>query len=306
MVPSKPLAGNLYLESSISKSIVIFSYARADLLRECIQSVLLASGSEEWKKVLVWQEGHPEVYAVVEKFRSEFDLVVLIKPQYATALGNINQNRIIGSTICFDSLGSDYVLGIEEDSMIGFDALVFIDDMVKRYGNSSAFRGVNLGSLEKTALSELGDFSLVRFGLHGQGGVLTKETWEKIDLQKLLKNISAEGWDSRIEYVTKSGFMVTPNASRLLDRGWVGTHAPTDPDHPYFSKMRESWVGTNQFEIPRYRLRNIRHSWRKDAVLYRKRDSIPFLLRNTSVGHSIYKSWRHLHLPRLKYENGSN
>ena len=87
------------------------------------------------------------MYAVVEEYRSEFDLVVLTKPQHSTALGNINQNRIIGSAICFDSLGSDYVLGIEEDSMIGFDALVFIDETVKRFSHSSAFRGVNLGSL---------------------------------------------------------------------------------------------------------------------------------------------------------------
>lgn len=291
------------MEPLVSKSIVIFSYARADLLRDCIQSVLLARGNKEWKKVLVWQEGHPDVYAVVEEYKSEFDLVVLTKPQHSTSLGNINQNRIIGTAICFDSLGSDYVLGIEEDSMIGFDALVFIDEIVKRYAHSSAFRGVNLGSLEAVPPSELGEFSLVRFGLHGQGGVLTKKTWQKIDLKKLLRNISAEGWDSRIEYVTKSGFMVTPNASRLLDRGWIGTHAPTDSSHPYFTKMRDSWVGTQDFEIPNYKHKDMPHSWRRDAILFRRRDSISFLLRNTSVGHSIYRAWRRLRLPRLKFEN---
>jgi len=291
------------MQSAISKSVVIFSYARAELLRDCIQSVLLAKGNQDWRKVLIWQEGHADVYKVVEEYRSFFDLVVLTKPQHTTALGNINQNRIIGSTICFEAFGSDYVLGIEEDSMIGFDALVFIDEMVKKYGNYAAFRGVNLGSLERVSPTEIGDFSLVRFGLHGQGGVLTRRTWGKINLKRLLNNISAEGWDSRIEYVTKSGFMATPNASRLLDRGWVGTHAPTDSDHPYFSKMRESWVGTNQFEIPQFRFRNIRHTWRKDAILYSKKHSVAFLLRNTSIGHNLYKAWRHIHFPRLKFEN---
>ena len=291
------------MESLSNKSIVIFSYARADLLRDCIQSVLAAKDSKSWRKVLIWQEGHADVYKVVEEFRAFFDLVVFAKPQHSTPLGNINQNRIIGTALCFETLAADYVLGIEEDSMIGFDSLVFIDEMVSKFNRNRAFRGVNLGSLEKVPPSAFGDYSLIRFGLHGQGGVLTRKTWKKIDTKKLLQNISAEGWDSRIEYVTKSGFMVTPNASRLLDRGWVGTHAPTDSDHPYFSKMRESWIGADSFETPEYRQYDIRHTWRKDAVIFKVRDSIPFLLRNTLIGYKLYKSWRFLKLPRLRYEN---
>lgn len=285
------------------KSIVIFSYARADLLRDCIQSVLNAKDSKSWKKVLIWQEEYNDVYQVVEEFRPFFDFVIITKPQQLTVLGNINQNRVVGTTLCFDILGSEYVLGIEEDSMIGFDSLIFIDEMVKKFHSVKAFRGVNLGSLEKIETTSIGDYSLIRFGLHGQAGVLTRDTWKKIKIKKLLQNISVEGWDSRIEFITKSGFMVTPNASRLLDRGWIGTHAPTDSEHPYFKSMEASWVGTNEYEIPVYRQRNVIHSWRVDAVPYRRRDSLAFLIRRSLIGYAFYKYWRFLKLPRLRFEN---
>lgn len=285
------------------RTVVIFSYSRADLLRDCIESVLGAAESELWKKVLIWQQGHEDVRKVVDEYKDNFDVFVVSKSQQKTTLGNINQNRVLGTSICFDSLNSDYVLGIEEDSMIGYDALVFIDQMYRRYRSVRAFRGINLGSLEELHLQALGDYSLIRFGLHGQAGVLTRSTWNKINMEKLLDNIDDEGWDSRIEYVTKSGFMVTPNASRLLDRGWVGTHAPTDSEHPYFAKMRLSWIGLDSFEIPKYRLRNVAHSWRKDSIVYRKSGSPFFTLRNTRLGLLAYLFWRKVGLPRIKFEN---
>ena len=283
----------------MNKSIVLFAYARADLIKDSIESVLVAEGSSNWKKVLIHQLEFDQVDQVIKEYEKHFDLVVRVKRQFEPALGNINFNRILGTSICFELFQSEIVLGIEEDSMIGHDALTFIDHVVDKHGLDRAFRGVNLGSLEAKTKENLNTYSLIRFGLHGQAGVITRRTWQKFSMEDLLQDISIEGWDSRFEFIMKNGFMVTPNASRLLDRGWEGTHAPNDPLHPYFEKQRLSWVGSDPFVCPPYKRADKKHSWRTDAVNYRRRDSVFYLLRSNNRGLLFYKLWKHLKLPKM-------
>jgi hypothetical protein len=266
-----------------NKTIVIFAHSRSQLLHDCISSVLNAKSSTEWRKVIVLQEGNMETSKVVKKFNKFFDLVVTIKPQYAEILANINSNRIVGTAIGFDGMNSDYVLGIEEDTMIGYDSLVFIDEMCNRYQNHSAFRGINLGSVEKISDEGSGSYSLIRFGLHGQAGVLTRKTWKRAKLEKIFRKITYEGWDSGIEFIAKSGFMVTPNASRSLDRGWSGTFAPKEPTHPHFTKMKESWVGLEPISKPLYSHVQVQHNWRRDSKAYKRTNSFLYFLRKIGV-----------------------
>ena len=276
------------------KTLVIFTYARAELLSDCIRSVLSADGNENWKKVLACHVGHSDVENVIKEFESEFDLVLRMKLQHKDNLANINLNRIMGTAICFDLLQSDLVLGIEEDTMIGYDALAFIDQMHEHYNLNPAFRGINLGSHESKTKENLHTYSLLRFGLNSQAGVLTSKTWKRFSVENLLKDVSNEGWDSKMEFRIKTGFMVTPNASRSLDRGWGGTHTPKDPQDPYFERQIHSWVGTNPFESHQFVLKNVKHSWRRDAVPYRKLDSIYFRLRNVRFVHCCYTYLREL------------
>ena len=41
----------------MNKSIVLFAYARADLIKDSIESILAAEGSTNWKKVQDKQQG---------------------------------------------------------------------------------------------------------------------------------------------------------------------------------------------------------------------------------------------------------
>jgi hypothetical protein len=183
--------------------------------------------------------------------------------------------------------------------MISCDALNFIDEMFTRYRKTRAFRGINLGSHQPLSIENQSTYSLLRFGLQGQGGVITRKTWSKLFNDKLFMDISKEGWDSKFEYFIKSGFMVTPNASRILDRGWGGTHAPADPMSPYFERMSKSWVGKIDSIPTKYRKENEIHLWRNDAIIYRKRDSMLFYLRLNPIFLYIFNKLRKLYLPRI-------
>ena len=268
---------------------MIFANSRAKLLVGSIESVCGAFGSADWKKVLVLQVGYQEVEEVVKKYESRFDLIIRIKKQHETTLGNINQNRIIGTSVCFDLLNSDVVLGIEEDTSIGYDSLYFINQMCELYSSNKSFRGVNLGSFETNSDENRYTYSLLRYGLQGQAGALTKRTWAKFALGELLKDINNIGWDSRIESYLKTGFMATPNSSRLLDQGWGGTHQPTDPNAPYFANQLGSWVGTKPLPIQKFARKNLVHSWRKDARNYRKYESFIYFSKNNKYFYNCIK-----------------
>ncbi len=273
----------------MKKSLVIFANSRAELLLNCIESVLNSYGNENWEKVLVLQIGYPDVEKVVSMHENQFDLVLRVKKYYEKTLGNINQNRILGTSICFDLLNSDIVLGIEEDTSIAYDALHFIEEMYEHYQFNKSFRGVNLGSFEPNTEVNRYSYSLLRFGLHGQAGALTKNTWKHFSLSHLLQDICNIGWDSRIESYLKTGFLVTPNSSRFLDQGWGGTHQPTDPDSPYFANQRNSWVGTNPIPIRKYQHKNISHTWRKDARVYKSKESFIYWAKHNKYLYSSFQ-----------------
>jgi hypothetical protein len=276
----------------LRRSVIIFAHSRAGLLNDCITSVLNAYESDVWKKVIVLQIGYPDVEEVVEKYKSNFDIVLRIKKHYEITLGNINLNRIIGTSICFDSLASDVVLGIEEDTMISYDSLYFITQMCQKFKTNKSFRGVNLGSFEPNTLENRYSYSVLRYGLHGQAGAITRKTWNHFKLSELLEDICTIGWDSKIESYLKTGFLPTPNASRLLDRGFGGTHQSSDPNSPYFANQRNSWVGSGPIPIQDFTKNYITHSWRKDARNYKKYESFVYRAKDNKFAYGIFKYLR--------------
>jgi hypothetical protein len=72
-----------------------------------------------------------------------------------------------------------------------------------------------------------------------------------------------------VEHYLKMGFMVTPNASRLKDIGWNGTHAPKDSNAIYYKELESSWVGNEKLGATGYTLQNVDHNWRNDIRIYK-------------------------------------
>lgn len=262
-------------------SVVFFAYSRPELLANSVKSFILATNSSSWKKVLVWQSGFEEMKHKVEDLRSTFDLIVETRGNQNTVLANINFNRVLGMRLAFDELKSDFVLGIEEDAVISTDSLVFIEQICKKYERARNFMGINLGSVEPRNEHDLKGYSRLRYGLQGQAGGLSKNAWKRCD--RLLHDYDNEkvGWDSRLEFYLKTGFMVTPNVSRMNDYGWInGTHSTADSDHIHFQLLRLSlFEGTLDSDLA-YEEIPIRHSWRKDVVSYSFLNALPAKLRS--------------------------
>ena len=264
------------------KIIVVFCHSRAKLLKMCLTSICKASGFSEWKLIVVHQKGYSDVEKVLKKFKNQINTLVSVEPCFDFALGNINYNRILGTKTAFEVFGADYVLGVEEDNLISEDALKFIEFSFKEYKKCASFRGVNLGSVEYGKSVTRGGYSLLRFGLHGSAGVLTKKTWISIKNKKLfefdLRNPNF-AWDAQIEFFLKTGFMVTPNLSRNLDLGHGGTFAPSSSTDPYFKSIKKSFSTGSRKSMIEYKKTQIMHRWRSDAVEFKKIHSILYFLR---------------------------
>jgi hypothetical protein len=273
--------------------IVVFCHSRAAMLEKCLDSINSANKRQQWKLVLVHQIGFNSVQNVVNKNLSKVDILVTVKPNFDFPLGNINYNRILGTSICFDQLGADYLLAIEEDNLISKDALSFISFAYEEYKDNKYFRGVNLGSIEfGNSISKEG-FSLLRSGLHGSAGVLTKQSWDTIKKKRLFRfdlSNKQKAWDSQIEFYLKTGFMVTPNRSRNLDLGAGGTFAPKSITDPYFKKITKSWYKSRSSARINYRRIQIKHSWRKDVIAFNRIHNIFYKLRTYTLVTKIIRS----------------
>lgn len=267
---------------------VFFAYNRPDLFKDSLLSFNLAQDSSQWQKIIVWQQGFDAMRKVIESSCKDFDTVIETRGDKPTALANINFNRILGMQVGFKIFKADFVLGIEEDSVISSDALVFVKFAYKKYKNYRKFMGVNLGSVESFDSNNLNGYTRLRYGLQGQAGGLTNKAWTKCS--KLLNNFDNNniGWDSRIEYLLKTGFMVTPNISRMNDLGWLnGTHAPKDPNHNHYTRLRENWAGSTVECDKLYREIPIFHSWRADVVNYKLSNQVTANIRKCMIARKI-------------------
>lgn len=260
--------------------ILVNAYARTSELDSCLRSVVNASKNFGTTRLLVHQLGVPESCKISEKYKEFFDIKYL-SPLGENALQRINHNRIVGLTELFDNRGMDAVLAIEDDIEIAHDAVNFCMNSLDLYKNNRNFRGINLGSrIEKPNNADsLREYSLIRYGLHGQAGVITQNTWVQINRWRLLDNLDS-GFDAKIEQFLKTGFMVTPNHSRYLDRGFdvYATHAEKNPLHRDFVLNKKSFVGDQYWPVPdKYILKQENHGvWRNDALEFNKSENIYF------------------------------
>jgi len=261
--------------------ILVISNSRHQIIPKCINSILNLKNVEKWQKIHIHQTGYEQATKEFYKFQKYFETNILIPPKYNTKLANINSNRILGYRIAFDLLGAENVIGIEEDTVIAKDALLFSDFVLNKYQDDKRFRGINFGSREINDSANPYSYSLLRFGIQGQASLLTRNSWSKLSMDKLMNFESGEGWDSPIEFLLKTGFMVTPNYSRILDYGWdSGTHAPRNKNNSYYLNMNRSFLKSQLPNQILYHHFQIEHKSRFDSIEYASRDNWIFDVRN--------------------------
>jgi hypothetical protein len=249
--------------------IAIPTFSRSHELELCLKHIIQANKNFGLPILVVHQIGNKKVTNVLKNYRGSIDYLIELDGAAYSPLQNINRNRLLSYEIGFNWLDLDWVLVVEDDVLIAKDSINFIDMVMNKYYRFPGFRGVNLGSRIPKNNSNKQTYSKLRFGINGQASAITQRTWNYYNQKKLMRNSSRYPFDGEFEPFLKSGFMVTPNASRLKDIGWNGTHAPKDPNDRYFKESEASWVGSENLGLDGYSLKNSPHNWRNDIKIYR-------------------------------------
>lgn len=260
--------GPITLMAVLKKAILIATYNKTDELQKVLDHLASCSTFSSYQVVIFYHSEVTKTVAFVTQLNLANLVLVPVDGSARSKLENINSNRIDGLDYCFYTLGVDYVVAIEDDVLCGYDTLVFCEKMIETYRDDEHFRGVNLGSKEVFNEANRFEYGLFRYGLFGQGGAVTKQTWMKIKRLNILNKLTDQGFDFLVEHYYKTGFVIMPRCSRYIDIGWNGTHAPKDPNHQYYQALKLSWVGASAFPIESYRSNCFPFRWRKDCIKY--------------------------------------
>lgn len=274
-------------------SVGIATFSRAEELDQCLESVVNARNGRDIPLIVLHQLGHESVDKVVNKWRSEIQIVLKVEALGKTPLENININGIILRDLAFRHLNSDWFLGVEEDVVIGGDSINFIESMMQQYWRYPGFRGVNLGSAISRNFAFKETYSRIRYGLQGQAGAIPKKVWQRFDTSNLISQSSKVGLDAMLERYLKTGFMCWPNLSRYVDRGWNGTHTPSDSSDAYYENLRESFVNVSPDQDLKYIEESIPNPWREDCFKY-KPLSTPFHFTRNILFHLFHSNLRRI------------
>jgi hypothetical protein len=268
------------VDTELRPVVLIITYMRPNLLLNLIESLEAAGELNMLDIVVIQQIGNEEVKKIVLNFKNKYKNVVVksIDGSGKNSTENISFNRIEGLRICFEELRADYVIALEDDVQVASDIFEFTKFVMKAHWNKTGFRGVNYGSHELYSDNSSRNYSRVRYGIHGPASAITAKTWTEIYTAKNIKRSKYIIFDGLFEYYLKTGFMVTPENSRYIDLGYGGTHTSATADNPYFSKLKSSFVGNSIPKNPSYSFNEIEHSWRSDALIYKKWENFKYEL----------------------------
>lgn len=259
-------------------ALLVLTHSRASLLSELFQSIKNLENPNNVPILVVQQSGFNDVTEEIKTNESLIKVSVKVVGDAKTIAENISQNRLAGYSLAFNALGVDWVLAVEDDVVLSRDALNFAQHICDRFSRNKNFRGVNLGSRLELSDAGINSFSKTRFGVLGQGSVITSHTWKNLIKYGVIDTARNTHWDSAMESYIKTGFMVVPNNSRYLDRGHNGTHMDSNLDAKYFQDLEKSFVGLQKIESKNYYEADLNYWWRDDLKKYNSVSNLKFWL----------------------------
>ncbi len=259
-----------------NKSVLITTYDRVTELNNSILALKNCVNFSEYNLVIIYHIERPTTKSYIETIKDSNIICLPVDGTGKSGLENMNYNRIFGLDYCFNFLNSEFVIAIEDDILLGYDALFFSEKILNKFKDNLLFRGVNLGSKEKITSTNKFAYGRFRYGLFGQGSLITNREWKILRKLNIFKYIKYTGFDALVEHYYKTGFVIMPYASRYVDKGWNGTHAPKDPNDIYYKSLNESWVGTLEFQISDYKEEYLVYNWREDCITYKSKNNLKF------------------------------
>ena len=222
-------------------AFVLATYQRPEILGKVLQSIYGANNSSDFHKVIVFQGNNEKSLDIINGFKDEATILIRVSGKDKSPLENITNNYLLGLEVAFEYLAVDYVIEVEDDSVIAPHTLDFIDQIYKKYNSKRKFRGINLGSYESRR--ELnGTYSLLRTGVHATHGVIVRRSWKFISRRRITTRIRTSPLDSTVEAYWKTGGY--DETHMFAEDYWVSQKAEKMVIH----KTKGVWTSARRFK----------------------------------------------------------
>jgi hypothetical protein len=249
-------------------AILLVTFNRPTELSMVMESVKRAKRDSIKKMLVVQQPGNSQISDMCTKVDwIDFELE-LNTPSGKTVASKINNNIFIGINLLFQDPDIEWVSVLEDDIVVSYDFFEFVNYIMKLYHSDQNFRGVNgFSGLPDNEINTPDQFGEYRYGF-GWGWAINRNTWSL--LQEIWSGNEEAHWDGHVEHLVKTGFVVMPIRSRILNIGFNerATHTKKYENSllPEEEKLRESFVSTSY--TGRYKRVVKDLDWREDCRSY--------------------------------------
>ena len=290
----KPLKLPDYPQST-AHSIIVICHRRTSHLERVLGALSSCSSIEKFHVVFVVQDPIEPVLRIIREFPYSHSILRIDGSFYRSTAQSINGNVFAGLAHCFNELQSKFVIVLEDDIVLSRDALDFFEFTIESQSHFSSFRGVN-GFSEIVAPVNASTSSVrVSYGL-GWGWAITQKTYSK--LCKFWSGKEDNHWDFIIEPYVRTGFVVNPIQSRVLNIGFDESATHTSGDTVLGQSIQSSFLSNAPVSGEQFRILDSDFFWQGKNIKYSqqsRRDLMKnwlifvsfFVLRDSRIYHRV-------------------
>ena len=254
--------------TSASPTIVVLAHRRADHLFQVVESLRAASGFSRHRVLGIVDGEWPDSTKVL---REGLDPQLLIRVRHEGHLhprNRIARNLQIGLDLAFNHFSSPYCIVLEDDIVVSDDFLDFVAAVHAKHAKNPLFRAVNgFSKVSPKAGALPSDYVRLNYGV-GWGWALPRRSYRQV--QKLLARCGDFHWDGLVEPFMRTGYVVNPLRSRVINIGFDGSGAHTGSEEHQNTgrQMASSLLGPSEWRSTSTNLRLVARDfpWRQDVV----------------------------------------
>lgn len=267
-------------------AVAIVCFNRARELQKTLDSIEFASFAAP-ERVIVCQLGDPEVERIVRdldstKFR-KFFLPARKDNESSMCLINRNVHKAISE--CF-KLNVDRVIILEDDIEVHPHFFEFVSQMHEVHGADPKFRAINGFSAYSNSNKDTIGYGKYVYGV-GWGWSINRTTW--INLQKYWQGNEDLHWDGLIEPYIRTGFVVMPNWSLILNNGLAGNGTHSGENRDLYNSIKASFECNSISSSKYWQYNQIDLNWRSDCFTHMNPKSIKGFIQQL-LNYVLFKS----------------
>ncbi len=252
----------------INATLVVVAFKRFETLKKVLDGISDALVPEYREIIFVQQGNEPKVSDLIKNFKSlPSQHLYYDRSETKSSEQAINANVYAGISAAFQNPDTNLVTILEDDILVAKDFLRFNVEISGLHYLKPAFKGINgFSGIQRNSENQF-TYSKQRFGL-GWGWSITDKTWD--EMKKFWLGTENFHWDGLVESFCKSGYVIMPSQSRVMNLGFDkdATHTSySDEVKTIESRLQESYVG-GYSDISNFIEVNERQNWRSDCLPY--------------------------------------